>query len=133
METLNIVLKRELALLLRTWNYHWNVEGPLFPSLHKLFEAQYDELQELVDEVAERIRSLGGVAPMQVSLDLTNAESTSHMLDALADAHESLSAQMRTEWVPALSAAGDAGTADLLTRALQLHDKAAWMLRATAK
>lgn len=133
METLNIVLKRELALLLKTWHYHWNVEGPLFPSLHKLFEEQYGELQELTDEIAERIRALGGIAPMQVNIDLTTQESTSHMLDGLADAHESLSTQMRTEWVPALGEAGDPGTADLLTRALQLHDKAAWMLRATAK
>ncbi len=133
MKPLNTALQAELALYLKTWNFHWNVEGPLFPSLHKLFEEQYDGLQELVDEIAERIRALGGVADTSVKLELTGQSAAKAMLESLAADHEALSAKMSSKWIPALEKAGDPGSVDLLTRALQEHDKMAWMLRATAK
>ncbi len=133
MKTLNTILSQELSLLLRTWNYHWNVEGANFSSLHKLFEDQYDQLQELIDEIAERVRALGGVAKTEVSLDITKQTATGKMLTNLAEEHERLSAAMVKTWIPDLDKAGDPGSVDLLTRALQLHDKMAWMLRASAK
>ena len=133
MQILNTILSQELELLLQTWNYHWNVEGPQFPALHKLFESQYDELQELIDEIAERVRALGGVAETKVTAEFVKLTPTAKMLSKLADAHEGLSKKMAADWIPKLDKAGDIGSVDLLTRALQQHDKAAWMLRATAK
>jgi len=133
MKLLNTILKDELELMLETWNCHWNVEGALFPSLHKLFEEQYKGLRELADEVAERERAMGGVAETRVSLDIKKQRPAKEMLTTLAAAHEGLSAKMKSDWIPKLDKAGDVGSVDLLTRALQEHDKMAWMLRATAK
>ncbi|HEY3439156.1 MAG TPA: DNA starvation/stationary phase protection protein [Paludibaculum sp.] len=132
-KTLNAIVSDELGLLLETWNYHWNVEGANFPSLHKLFEDQYDGLQELIDELAERVRALGGVAETKVSVEFSSGTPVAKMLSGLAERHEGLSAKMGKKWIPALDKEGDVGSVDLLTRALQLHDKMAWMLRATAK
>ena len=133
MKSLNEVLARELDLMLETWNYHWNVEGPLFPSLHTLFEAQYDTLQEISDEIAERVRALGVVAQTRVNLTISKITPTQEMLSNLATKHEALARWMQDELVPAYTDADDPGTADLLTQTLEKHDKAAWMLRATAK
>ncbi len=133
MKLLNTILKEELDLYLETWNYHWNIEGPLFPSLHKLFEEQYEALRELVDEIAERERALGGVAETRVALEIKKQRPAKEMLTTLAERHEGLSAKMKSEWIPKLEKAGDPGSVDLLTRVLQEHDKMAWMLRATAK
>jgi starvation-inducible DNA-binding protein len=133
MQVLNTILSQELELLLQTWNYHWNVEGAQFAALHKLFESQYDDLQELIDEIAERVRALGGVAETKVTAEFVKLTPTTKMLTKLADAHEGLSKKMVAEWIPKLDKAGDIGSVDLLTRALQQHDKAAWMLRASAK
>ncbi len=132
-KTLNTIISDELGLLLETWNFHWNVEGVNFPSLHKLFEDQYDGLQELIDEMAERVRALGGVAETKVSVELTSLTPVAKMLSGLAEKHEELSARMGKKWIPALDKEGDVGSVDLLTRALQMHDKMAWMLRATGR
>lgn len=133
MRSLNEVLAREHDLMLETWNYHWNVEGPLFPSLHALFESQYDTLQEISDEIAERIRALGVVAETRVNLTIAKITSAQEMLGNLATKHEALARWMQDELVPAYADAGDPATADLLTQTLEKHDKASWMLRATAK
>jgi len=132
-KTLNAIVSDELGLLLETWNYHWNVEGANFSSLHKLFEDQYDGLQELIDEMAERVRALGGVAETKVTLDIAKKTPNADMLKVLAERHEGLSGKMSKKWIPALDKEGDVGSVDLLTRALQLHDKMAWMLRATGR
>jgi len=133
MKSLNEVLARELDLMLETWNYHWNVEGPLFPSLHALFESQYDTLQGISDEIAERVRALGVVAETRVNMIIAKSTSTQEMLSNLATKHEALARWMQDELVPAYAESGDPASADLLTQTLQKHDKAAWMLRATAK
>lgn len=133
MTPLNVVLNEELRLLLETWNCHWNIEGPQFSELHKLFEAQYGQLQVLIDEIAERARSLGQVAETAVESRHASVVTAPAVLTTLAGRHESLSRRMREEWIPVFEAARDAGTVDLLTRALQEHDKMAWMLRASAR
>lgn len=132
MKTLNTIVQEELNLYLTTWNYHWNVEGGQFAALHKLFEEQYGALQGLIDELAERGRALGGRVETNASLHLHGAEDAGAMLRALAEAHEKLSRRMRQEWIPEYERGGDPGTVDLLTRAVQEHDKMAWMLRASA-
>jgi starvation-inducible DNA-binding protein len=132
MNTLNSILNEELALYLKTWNAHWNVEGPQFAALHELFAQQYGELAALIDEIAERIRSLGARAETRVSVDDSGAASAEGLLLLLAQAHRQLSRRLREEAIPEFDRAGDPGTVDLLTRALQLHDKAAWMLSASA-
>ena len=132
-KTLNAIVSDELGLLLETWNYHWNVEGANFSSLHKLFEDQYDGLQELIDEMAERVRALGGVAETKVAVEISAGTPVAKMLSGLAERHEGLSAKMGKKWIPALDKEGDVGSVDLLTRALQMHDKMAWMLRATGR
>ncbi len=132
MKTMNSILNEELALYLRTWNAHWNIEGPQFAALHELFARQYGELAALVDEIAERIRSLGARAETRVSMEEGGTASAEGLLMLLAQAHRQLSRRMREEAIPEFERAGDPGTVDLLTRAVQLHDKAAWMLSASA-
>ena len=133
MKTLNQILNDELSLYLKTWNYHWNVEGAQFAALHTLFEQQYSGLQPLIDELAERIRALGGRAETSVQARIDGDKDAAAMLAALAEGHESLSRRLREEAIPEFERAGDPGTVDLLTRAVQFHDKAAWMLRASAR
>jgi starvation-inducible DNA-binding protein len=133
MKTLNRILNDELSLYLKTWNFHWNVEGAQFAALHELFARQYGELQTLIDELAERIRALGGRAETGLEARFDGSRTAPQMLAELAGAHESLSRQLRETAIPEFEQAGDPGTADLLTRAVQLHDKAAWMLRASAR
>lgn len=132
MKTLNSLLNSELCLYLQTWNSHWNVEGPQFAALHDLFARQYGELAALIDEMAERIRALGGRAETRVAVEQAGAANAAEMLDSLRQAHEASSRRMREEAIPEFEKVGDPGTVDLLTRAVQLHDKAAWMLRASA-
>lgn len=133
MKTLNKILNDELHLYLLTWNFHWNVEGPQFAALHDLFARQYGELQALIDELAERIRALGGRPETRVEARIDGGQDAPAMLAALAEAHENLSRFLRGQAIAEFERAGDPGTADLLTRAVQLHDKAAWMLRASAR
>jgi len=133
MKTLNTLLNDELSLYLQTSNAHWNVEGPQFAALHELFARQYGELAALIDELAERIRALGGRAETRVAVEQAGGASAAEMLAALGEAHEAVSRRLREQAIPEFEQAGDPGTADLLTRAVQLHDKAAWMLRASAR
>jgi starvation-inducible DNA-binding protein len=110
------------TLYLKTHNYHWNVTGPMFTTLHLMFEQQYNELALAVDLIAERIRALGVYAPGSYS---AFAE-----LSSISEAKAVPSAEdMIRDLVPVIEAAHDEPTADLLTQRLQVHEKTAWMLR----
>lgn len=134
---LSQLLAETYLLQLKTQYYHWNVTGPHFAALHKLFEAQYDAVSEAVDEVAERIRSIGHVAPgtfrefsasSAVKEDKSLPASWEDMVKNLAVANETVARSAR-EWLGRVQKAGDEGSADLLIRRMQEHEKAAWMLR----
>ncbi len=124
------------TLYLKTHGYHWNVTGPLFNTLHLMFEEQYNELWMAVDLLAERIRSLGEFAPGSNSeidqlTSIAEAEgvpSAEGMLADLVAGHEAVARSARRAFVAA-DEAGDQPTADLLTQRLQVHEKTAWMLR----
>lgn len=124
------------SLYIKTHNYHWNVVGPQFNSLHNMFETQYTELSTAVDEVAERIRALGHLAPgsyreFSELTDITdgdNRKSAEEMLEDLVTGQEVIVRTCR-KLFPAAEAANDEPTCDLLTTRMQLHEKNAWMLR----
>ncbi len=133
---LSRVLADTYTLYLKTHNYHWNVVGPMFNTLHLMFETQYNELALAVDEIAERIRALGEPAPgsyaefselSSVTEDIEKPEAL-EMVRRLVDGHESVARTARSVF-PAAEKAGDEPTADLLTQRLQVHEKTAWMLR----
>jgi starvation-inducible DNA-binding protein len=136
---LNTLLADEYLLYTKTRNYHWNVVGPQFNDLHKFFEAQYNELNEIVDDVAERGRVLGGHALGTLTEFLTYTrlkEQTSYYPDAhdmiadlLAD-HEALIRHLRVDLETCAEQYHDAGTNDFLTGLMEQHEKMAWMLRA---
>jgi starvation-inducible DNA-binding protein len=138
-QILNLILADESVLYATTRDYHWNVTGPEFRSLHLLFEAQYDEVAEWIDSVAERARAIGVGAEGNWA-DLAKAARTSadpgvglsaeHMLSELLSLHEEMIVQLRTDGGACLERYGDAGTADFLTGLMEKHEKAAWMLRA---
>ena len=121
---------------LKTHNYHWNVTGPMFQTLHLMFEVQYNELWLAVDLLAERIRSLGFQAPgtYQQFAKLTSIEDeegvpvATQMIRDLVKGHERVAKTAR-EAFPAADKVSDESTADLLTQRLQIHEKTAWMLR----
>jgi starvation-inducible DNA-binding protein len=127
------------TLYLKTQNYHWNVTGPMFRSLHLMFKEQYIELRDAVDEVAERIRSLGYPAPGSFAefsrlTSITESEGAPDamgMVRSLAEGHETAARTARAV-VEAAEAAGDVATADLATVRIATHEKTARMLRATA-
>lgn len=124
------------TLYLKTHNYHWNVTGPLFSTLHTLFEQQYMELAAAVDEIAERIRALGSAAPgsYQAYAKLTGIQEETgvpkaeDMIRQLKADQETLVRTARSIF-PGVEAAHDEPTADLLTRRMEVHEKNAWMLR----
>ena len=133
---LSKLLADSYTLYLKTHNYHWNVTGPLFNTLHLMFEQQYTELATAVDEIAERIRALGIKAPGTYSefAKLTSIdegsgdESAEEMIRQLVIGQEAVTRTAR-EAFPAADAAHDEPTADLLTQRMQVHEKNAWMLR----
>jgi starvation-inducible DNA-binding protein len=133
---LSKLLADSYTLYLKTHNYHWNVTGPLFNTLHSMFEQQYTELATAVDEIAERIRALGIKAPGSYTefAKLTSVEegsgdeSAEQMIRQLVIGQETVTRTAR-EAFPAADAAHDEPTADLLTQRMQVHEKNAWMLR----
>ncbi len=135
-EGLSKLLADTYSLYLKTHYFHWNVTGPMFNTLHLMFETQYNELALAVDMVAERIRSLDIYAPGTYSqfAKLTSiAESkgvpkANDMIAELVAGHEAVCRTARSVF-PAAEKASDEATADLLTQRLQLHEKTAWMLR----
>ncbi len=135
-EGLSQVLAESYVLYLKTHNFHWNVTGPMFQPLHSVFEGQYSELAEAVDEIAERIRALGHPAPGSFAefQRLSSIEEASikpkalEMVKELLDGHETIS-QTANNVVATAQEGGDEGTADLMIQRIQEHDKTAWMLR----
>ena len=133
---LSKLLADSYTLYLKTHNYHWNVTGPMFNTLHVMFETQYTELATAVDEIAERIRALGIKAPASYSAfsDLTKItegsgdESAEEMIRQLVIGQETVARTAR-EAFPAAEKANDEPSADLLTQRMQVHEKNAWMLR----
>lgn len=123
----------------KTLYYHWNVTGPHFHSLHLMFEEQYQELHLAIDVLAERLRQLGATTPAfgQPMTSLTDVAGDSDvpvamdMVNALVDAHEIVVDSARAV-VETAQARGDVGTADIATERIEAHEKAIWMLRATA-
>jgi starvation-inducible DNA-binding protein len=128
------------ALYLKTQNFHWNVKGADFYSLHKMFEEQYIELAAAIDEIAERIRSIGSHTPASFSqfAQLTSIEeekneiSSHEMLQKLLRDHEIMAANA-LEIIPKAQKAHDEGTADLLIERSKVHDKVVWMLKSSLR
>ncbi len=135
-EGLSHLLADSYTLYLKTHNYHWNVKGPMFQTLHLMFETQYTELAMAVDMIAERIRSLGEKAPgsykefagLTKISEETDWPTAHEMIRNLVTAHETLIRTAR-EIFPTAEDGSDEATVDLLTQRIQLHEKTAWMLR----
>jgi starvation-inducible DNA-binding protein len=135
-EGLSRLLADSYTLYLKTHNYHWNVTGPMFNTLHLMFEQQYTELALAVDLIAERIRALGFPAPgsYQAYAALTSIEeetgtpNAEEMIRQLVKGQEAVVRTARAVF-PTAEAANDEPTADLLTQRMQIHEKNAWMLR----
>lgn len=133
---LSRLLADTYTLYLKTHNFHWNVTGPMFNTLHLMFETQYNELALAVDEIAERIRALGFAAPGSYAAyaklsSIPEAEDVpvaEDMIRQLAEAQETVVRTAR-EVFPTAEAGHDEATADLLTQRMQLHERNAWMLR----
>ena len=136
---LNATLSDEYVLYTKTRNYHWNVVGPQFNELHKFFESQYEALDDVIDEVAERVRALGERALGTLGEFSRHArlaerpgappDARGMLADLLAD-HEALIRQLRADLELTLEKHRDAGTSDFLTGLMEKHEKMAWMLRA---
>ncbi|MBF0167822.1 MAG: DNA starvation/stationary phase protection protein [Alphaproteobacteria bacterium] len=133
---LSKLLADSYTLYLKTHNFHWNVTGPMFNTLHLMFEQQYNELALAVDLVAERIRALDLHAPgsyadfgkLTVLKEAKDVPKAMEMVRQLVKDHETVARTAR-EVFPLAEDAGDQSTCDLITQRLQIHEKTAWMLR----
>ena len=135
-EGLSRLLADTYTVYLKTHNFHWNVTGPMFNTLHLMFETQYTELAQAVDEIAERIRALGVAAPGSYArfgeltriAEETGVPSAEEMIAQLVKDQEAIVRTARDVFSIA-ERANDEPTADLLTQRMQIHEKTAWMLR----
>ena len=135
-EGLSRLLADSYTLYIKTHNFHWNVTGPMFQTLHAMFEDEYTELATAVDEIAERIRSLGHPAPgsnaafsrLSSIEESEKVPSTEDMIRQLVAGHEVVAATARSIF-PAAETGKDEVTLDLLTQRMRVHEKTAWMLR----
>ncbi len=133
---LSRLLADTYTLYLKTHYFHWNVTGPMFQTLHLMFETQYTELALAVDLIAERIRALGFPAPGSYTQyaelssipETTSVPKAEEMIKLLVEGQEAVCRTARSIY-PVVEKASDEPTADLLTQRLQLHEKTAWMLR----
>lgn len=133
---LSHLLADSYMLYIKTHGFHWNVEGPMFNTLHQMFMVQYTEIWTALDLIAERIRALGAYAPgsyaqyseMAKVKESVKVPKAMKMVEELLAGHE-LVAQTARSVFPAAEAANDEATCDLLTQRLQVHEKTAWMLR----
>jgi starvation-inducible DNA-binding protein len=133
---LSKLLADTYTLYLKTHNFHWNVTGPMFQTLHLMFETQYTELADAVDVVAERIRALGFPAPgtYKQYAELSSIKEdegvpeAKQMIRLLVEGQEAVIKCARSLF-PVAERVNDEATADLLTQRIQLHEKTAWMLR----
>ncbi len=139
---LNSVLADEYVLYTKTRNFHWNVESPSFSELHKFFEAQYEELNDIIDEVAERVRQVGekSVATLKEFISLARLKEQpgkypgdTQMIKTLLADQESLIRTLRKDLETVNEEHGDMGTSDFLTGLMEQHEKMAWMLRSFSK
>lgn len=135
---LNKLLADSYTVFLQTQNYHWNVTGPMFFGLHSMFEEQYTELFEAIDEIAERIRSLGAVAPGSMaefssltSVQVGQATQAQDMITSLLASQEAL-VETSKEVMSLAEEAGDEVSVDLAIGRMTVHEKTAWMLRSLA-
>lgn len=134
---LSRLLADTYTLYLKTHNFHWNVTGPMFNTLHLMFEGQYNELALAVDAIAERIRALGVAAPgsykefakLSSIPEADGVPSAEDMIKQLVEGQEAVVRTARAVF-PATESANDQPSADLLTQRMQTHEKTAWMLRA---
>ena len=134
-EKLSRLLADSYVLYLKTHNFHWNVTGPMFTTLHTLFETEYTELALAVDEIAERIRALGAFAPgsfaaygaLATVTEAQGVPKATEMIRQLVDDQARVVAAAK-EVVKAAEEAGDDATADLGIRRIQVHEKNSWML-----
>src|ERR1700712_4271607 len=139
---LSKILADEYVLYTKTRNAHWNVEGPDFHAKHLFFESQYGQLEEVIDNVAERMRSIGHYAPatLKLMLELTHLteksgsknDSTGFITELLAD-HESIIIHLRENVNRFANEWGDLGTSDFITGLMEEHEKMAWFLRSHLK
>lgn len=135
-EGLSRLLADTYTLYLKTHNFHWNVKGPMFQTLHLMFEAQYTELATAVDQIAERIRALGFPAPGTYSEfarlssipETPGVPKAEEMIRLLVEGQEAVVRTARSIF-PIVEKVNDEPTADLLTQRMQVHEKTAWMLR----
>jgi starvation-inducible DNA-binding protein len=135
-EGLSRLLADTYTLYLKTHYFHWNVTGPMFQTLHLMFETQYTELALAVDLIAERIRALGFPAPGSYTQyaklssipETTTVPKAEEMIKLLVEGQEAVCRTARSIF-PIIEKVSDEPTADLLTQRLQLHEKTAWMLR----
>jgi starvation-inducible DNA-binding protein len=135
-EGLSRLLADNFTLYLKTHNFHWNVKGPMFQTLHVMFMEQYNELWLALDAIAERIRALGFPAPgtaaeyakLSSIAETPGVPEAKEMVRLLVQGHEAVAKTARKIF-PAVEKASDEPTADLLTQRLQVHEKTAWMLR----
>lgn len=135
-EGLSHFLADTYSLYLKTHNFHWNVTGPMFQTLHLMFEAQYTELAAAVDLIAERIRALGFPAPgtyaeftrLSSIPETTGVPKAEDMIRELVEGQEAVVRTARSIF-PIVDQVNDEPTADLLTQRMQVHEKTAWMLR----
>ena len=135
---LTVLLTDEYVLYTKVRNYHWNVVGPQFNDLHKFFESLYEELNEYIDEIAERIRALGGktTATLTEFLKITRIKEhpgefpePKKMIENLLSDYETIIRNIREDIVNVGDKFKDLGTADFLTELMVKHEKNAWMLR----
>lgn len=140
-DMLTSLLSDEYVLYTKTRNYHWNVTGPHFNDYHKFFEGQYGEIEVFIDDVAERIRQLGGKAIGTLDELKSHARlrespgqypSDKEMVNSLIADHEQIIQSLRGDVDKSAEVFHDAGTSDFLTGLMENHEKMAWMLRATA-
>ena len=139
---LNVLLADEYILYTKTRNYHWNVTGPHFQEYHKFFEAQYEVLDDFIDDVAERVRSLGEKSVATLSEFLKHARLKEHpgefppskeMIGNLIKDHELVIQNLREGLKACGDTYQDAGTNDFLTGLMEQHEKMAWMLRSLSE
>ena len=136
---LNTLLADEYILYTKTRNAHWNIQGPNFIELHKFFESQYDALDIIIDDVAERVRALGHFALgslkdfsaiTRLSEHEQDFTDQKHIIQTLLNDHEALIRSLRKDILITAEEHRDLGTADFLTGLMEQHEKMSWMLRA---
>jgi starvation-inducible DNA-binding protein len=141
-KSLNVLLADENVLYIKTRNAHWNVEGPDFLSIHRFFEEQYKELEGLIDDIAERVRTIGHYAEAtlagflqetHLSEESREKNDSSGFIRSLLEDHDTIIFHLRENIERYNDEWKDVGTIDFLTGLLETHEKMAWMLRAHLK